>query len=211
MLLLWCVCNVWRKETKPACLELLFFPVCKRPAALLLLFSFSFFLSQPCAVIACCQQRSRSLPALQRERSQKWQKWFWRVNESGRLLRPLDCEDWKCTALPSCQQLAKLYDYNRDHRLNGGRVAPVVFCKKLLWSVAQENHTLRALSASLSIAFEMCKCGNYLGAVVRVCHFFLASHSMSVSFLKWLFKKTPAFCSVAIIKTLPLCMPRCKI
>lgn len=85
-----CVCNVWGKETKPACLELLFFPVCKRPAALLLLISSSFFLSQPCAVIACCQQRSRSLPALQRECSQKRQKGFWRVNGSGRLLSPLD-------------------------------------------------------------------------------------------------------------------------
>lgn len=104
MLLLWCVCNVWGKETKPVCLKLLFFPVCKRPAALLLLFSSSFFLSQPCAVIACCQQHSRSLPALQREFSQKRQKGFWRVNGSGCLLRPLDCGWLKMYSLANSSQ-----------------------------------------------------------------------------------------------------------
>lgn len=45
----------------------------------------------------------------------------------------------------------------------------------------------------------MWKLFGYSGASV---YFFLASHAMSMSFLKWFFKKTPAFYSVPITKNI---------
>ncbi len=135
-----CVCIVWGKETKPVCLELLFFPVC----------TFSLLLSSCCFLLPSFNPNPALWLRVVNSTQGHSQLFSVSAHKSGRkdsdvwmeVAACLDLStagDWKCTALPTAQ---KLYDFNRYNWLNEGSVAPVVFCKKLLWSVAQENHTL---------------------------------------------------------------------
>ncbi len=100
-----CVCNVWGKETKPVCLELLFFPVC----------TFSLLLSSCCFLLPSFSPNPALWLRVVNRTQGHSQLFSVSAHKSGRkdsdvwmeVAACLDLStvgDWKCTALPTAHK-----------------------------------------------------------------------------------------------------------